>query len=156
LLISRSKSVNTFPAHTFAIKPIFQRLRFKISHIIIWLVALSIFNNSISTADINSFDFSNYTDDDLDDWNEFESLYEFVAEKVLKFENAVPDSNLKHANEHSILKKHGPGYVWMRIQKTKIDHHTAILKLLPVITSVRQKPVSGFITLFSPPPDVAV
>ena len=89
----------------------------------------------------------------LSNWNEFESMYEWVAEKVLGIKNAVPENHKRHANQHSVLKKHAPAYVILRLKKPRILHAFVPKIQIPACEQGSMKPLSGYITLFSPPPD---
>lgn len=114
---------------------------------------MSILNSSIGIPGIEGNDFANYTDKQLKNWNEFESIAEWVAEEVMDIKDAVPEIRHKSGNEHSIIKKHSPVYVLIRLQKPKVRHSSVSCSSLPVLQQENQKPLAGFITLFSPPPD---
>lgn len=126
-----------------------------LQHIIIWLVALSILNSSIGIPDMHPADFANNNGKAMLNLNEYESIYEWVAEEVLQIKNAVPEEKDKHGNEHSILKKHAPVYVTIRLQKSKLQYIEGTHAPLPATEIGAQRPLAGFITLFSPPPDLS-
>jgi hypothetical protein len=91
----------------------------------------------------------------INNWNEFESIYEWVAEEVLQIKNAVPEQITNNANQHGILKKYAPAYVAVFLQKQHLLHTGEYNVTLHQYETVSGKPLAGFITLFSPPPNAA-
>lgn len=121
---------------------------------IIWIVAISILNTSISIPDISSDDFGNTPMEAFSNWNEFESIYEWVAEAALDIKNAVPELQDGQGDEHVILKKHTPDFVPIRFEKEHIIHTISYRHTVKQPDRGSYKPLAGYITLFSPPPDM--
>ena len=155
MLISTALLLILRSPNTFAKPNRHYQLRKLLANIIIWLVALSILNSSIGIPDIDSRDFGNTPMQALSNWNEFESIYEWVAEEALNLKNAVPEEQNRQGNEHIIVKKHVPDYLPIQFEKNRISCKQIISICTTISANYLFKPLAGYITLFSPPPDVA-
>lgn len=120
--------------------------------IILWVVALSIINCSIDVADVTPAMFSDQQQ--VVGWNEFDSFVEYVAEEALDIENALPETeqNDQH-NEHSVLKKTVSFIFAITFPSNHISYPEAHALDDELAEAHPHKPLAGYITLFSPPPD---
>lgn len=124
-------------------------------HIVLWVIALSVLNCSIGIPDIDQANFTLSNKEAVTNWNEFESVYEWVAEEALDIKNAVPEQQNKTGNEQTLLKKQAPVFIAQQIEKTKLKKRSYTRTGIVLREHIAGKPLAGFITLFSPPPDVA-
>ena len=123
-------------------------------NIILWLAAISVMNSSIEVAGLD--DTEAYTaHNTIDEVNEYETLVEFIAEEGFDFKDAFPETNNDHSNQGTLLKKHTSLYhaVWLEKPRIKTPESTLIIE--PAAIAGVEKPIAGYITLFSPPPDLA-
>jgi hypothetical protein len=123
-------------------------------HIVLWVIALSVLNCSIGIPDIDQANFTLSNKETVTNWNEFESVYEWVAEEALDIKNAVPELENKRGNEQTLLKKQAPIFIAQQIEKTKLTKRSYTRTHIVLYEHIAGKPLAGFITLFSPPPDI--
>ena len=112
-------------------------------------LALYILNCSIDTSDI----YQSKTPEDLT-INHQESLAELIIEKVLGFENAIPELDDSDAENHSTLKKSGTVDFFI------LPNYTVeVANFLPELTSKniafsKTSSLQTYFEIHSPPPEV--
>ena len=112
-------------------------------------LALYILNCSIDTSDI----YQTETPEDLT-INHQESLAELIIEKVLGFENAIPELDDTDAENHSTLKKSGTVDFFI------LPNYTVeVANFLPELTSKnlvfsKTSSLQTYFEIHSPPPEV--
>lgn len=81
-------------------------IRIHIARFLTFVVALQILNMSIFMQDFDPIDFHS---ESIGDFNEINSIVEYVAEIVLRQENALPEYHQENAGHKDLLvHKHAP------------------------------------------------
>lgn len=118
-------------------------------HIILWIVALSILNTSIDTAD--NFSVLSETDSGLPEFIEIESIVELLMETVSDI--SLPDQ--KGNDSHTMLKKNTVFVFSFQERKEKTTVHTQDVSTPYFPYAYCSGALSsGYISLYSPPPDL--
>jgi hypothetical protein len=123
-----------------------------LQHIILWIAALSILNSSVDAIDVSYIFPQKNTVAPVDEYNQIESIVEFVVDEASNHQKSMPDQ--KGGNEQGTLKKTGSFELSLPVKKEKALSAIFInLSQRPVIINGCRHLPAGHTTIFSPPPN---